>query len=47
MVDSDRETITFVVKSDICLAFRKKCLDNDQQYSEAIEGLMKEYANRR
>lgn len=46
MVDSEREPITFVVKPSICLAFRKKCLDNDIQYSDAIAALMEEYANR-
>jgi hypothetical protein len=41
------ETIGFNLSSALCLSFRKKCLDRGQTYSEAIEGLMKEYINRR
>ena len=46
-MDENKEIINFTVDSKICLEFRKKCLDNDQNYSEAITELMKEYIKRK
>jgi hypothetical protein len=47
MVESVKEYISFSVDGDICLSFRKKCLDKGQSYSEAITELMTEYIKRK
>jgi hypothetical protein len=42
-----KQTTSFSVEENVLLEFKKRCLDNKTEYSEAIETLMKEYTKRK
>ena len=42
-----KEQMTSMIEEDIAKEFKKKCIDKDTSYSDAIEDLMKEFLKRK
>lgn len=43
----EKEQTAFNIDSEILKEFKKKCIDNEISYSDAVETLMKEYNKRK
>jgi len=42
-----KEPMTLNIDEDVIKEFKKRCIDNDVNYSDAVEELMKEYIKRK